>query len=179
MRIILVHSPAEVSQAKDEHHRRLVREQMQLAWSDDGCELSESVEGLPRSSIVGVALLDDAFWFKPRHAADPWVGLRAGASPWVCAQAVGPFCYGVRDAVTLLQPVPCAGQQGFFTVPDHILPEVLQRDEVAHAIEAWHAAYADDVLLRAAPRADPPRWLRAGKASPASACGSLSPRRCA
>ncbi len=83
-------------------------------WAPLGLPYPMGFKSAPYGAIVGVAVLDEVRT-APR-----------GDDPWWC----GPVGWYVRDAVPI-DPVPCKGAQGLWTLPGDVLLTVRER---------WNAA---------------------------------------
>lgn len=75
-------------------------------------------------AIVGIADITDCVWME---------NVRSGKAPdkfdWMLdhVHAEGPYCFIVEHVIRLADPIPCAGQQKFWTVPSGVEAAIMEQ----------------------------------------------------
>lgn len=87
-------------------------------------------------AIVAVAEIVDCVWFMEAK-----FGRLPPHLQWLSTHhhATGPYCFIIENVIRLPEPIPCHGQQKFWTIPDSVLDRVMEQvdeaDRIAPAVK--------------------------------------------
>lgn len=95
-------------------------------WPDvPDCKLKpEHFPDMAFGAIVGIAYIVDCVWLP---------GVKSGHAPerydWMLdhVHATGPYCFIVDNVIRLAEPIPCHGQQKFWTVPFGVEAAIMEQ----------------------------------------------------
>mmetsp|Transcript_37715 Transcript_37715/g.60412 ORF Transcript_37715/g.60412 Transcript_37715/m.60412 type:complete len:419 (+) Transcript_37715:56-1312(+) len=134
MRIVFIHSGSSYHKSLGSHYEQLIQHSMQLLPIKKylACSLPEkdkyrSIQALPRKHIIGVAIIDESFWFTPEHLRNPW--------------AHGPYCYHILDAVRLDEPISHGGKPGIWPISPRCIKQIQSMSQVMQTIHSWIEQY--------------------------------------
>lgn len=118
---------------------------------------SQNVIGQRIAIHAGLGIdFDGMWWLRERHMMQPAITEKARAKGVVLGTAVvtgwctqssdiwftGPIGWVLSDVEMLLEPIPCRGMQGLWTVPPQVETEIASRKKVPGAVERVRAILA-------------------------------------
>lgn len=95
-------------------------------WRSEPCEERSALyqriahEQITRSAIVATAILGEPVEVAEAEGERAPESARPEWAAW--GDRASRFWWPLREVVTLSTPIPCGGKQGFWTVPDELLP---------------------------------------------------------